>query len=669
MNLRVPFPGRPDTLRPLTSRAHWEAGRPEVWLDLDQAAVTKLLARLGPAAAEHRESAFYDTADLLLRRAGVRLEIVRHGRRGVQCVTLPPALHRRECLVHETDLADRMPDRAHLLTVLPPAVAAALDERPLERLFALRYTRTTAREPNHTPALEVVLDRGVLAVAGIETAFAELMTGDVGGGDAARAATALLDGLPVRLATEDRWERGFRIAAGVQVRPQRNRPVWVEAGATVGDAGQMVLRNAFEHFLRNLPAASLYGDVEAVHQMRVGLRRLRAFTSVFRGTVGDPFRAELEELQQLFAALAEVRECDVFLESTLPLIRPQQLQASERAAFEVTARLHRASALGALRRVFDGPDLARVVSALALRLQGDGWRDRTPRADLLAHVGAATFAARRIRTLHRKLVHARPERSDELDGWHRARVRAKKVRYALEPLRSVYPRPASRLKPYAKALETLQEGLGLLNDLRTAADVVVRLVPEGERNAAVRAVAAALAEHHDACVGKLLRRAARALSQAEEAFPSPRQKVRAVAVVGRDHEAAHVARSLAAAWGCAGVKVGIEGAGDVACKKVLRLKRQAGRTPPRSLQRLLRVSAKRPARDADLVLLTARDHAAQGLVVLVGPALPGEAPASFRVPAPEMASHEAFAGHTEAALAVQASWQPLLFALEARLRD
>ena len=75
------------------------------------------------------------------------------------------------------------------------------------------------------------------------------------------------------------------------------------------------------------------------------------------------------------------------------------------------------------------------------------------------------------------------------------------------------------------------------------------------------------------------------------------------------------------------------------------------------------------ARDADLVLLTARDHAAHGLVVLVGPALPGEAPASFRVPAPEMASHEAFAGHTEAALTVQASWQPLLFALEARLGD
>ncbi len=478
-DLRAPFAASRAAVHALTSRAHWEPGRPEVWLDLDHAAVTTLHARLGTVAVEHKESAFYDTADLGLRRAGVRLEVARHGRRGVQRVTLPPVLHRHESLVHETDVAGRMPDRAHLAAVLPPAVAATLDDHPLERLFVLRYARATAQAPGDSPALEVVLDRGVLAVAGIETAFAELRMADLGTGDSVRAGAVLLDGLPVRMATEDRWERGFRIAAGTQVRPQKNRAVRVEAGATVGEAAQTVLRNAFEHFLRNLPLASLYGDVEAVHQMRVGLRRLRAFASVFRGLVGAPFAAELEELQQLFAALAEVRECDVFLESTLPLIRPERLQASEWAAFEVTARLHRASALGALHRTFDGPDLARVVSALAVRLQGDGWRGDGPRATLMAAVGAPTFAARRIQALHRKLKRARPERRDDLAGWHRARVRAKKVRYALEPLQSVYPREPSLLKPYAKALERLQEGLGLLNDLRTAGDVVARLMPAG----------------------------------------------------------------------------------------------------------------------------------------------------------------------------------------------
>lgn len=655
MNLRAPF-ASPDALRALSSRARWEPGRPEVWLDLDHAAFTTLQARLGAAAVEHQESAFYDTADLGLRRAGVRLEVVRSGRRGVQRVTLPPAPHRREYVVHETDVADRMPDRAHLIAVLPPAVAALLDERPLERLFVLRYTRATARAPDGTPALEAVVDRGVLAVAGIETSFTELRTADLGAGDSARAAAELLDGLPVRMATEDRWERGFRIAAAAQVRPQKNRPVRVEASATVGEAAQTVLRNAFEHFLRNLPAASLYGDVEAVHQMRVGLRRLRAFTSVFRGVVGAPFAAELEELQQLFAALAEVRECDVFLESTLPLIRPAQLQASERAAFEVTARLHRASALGTLRRTFDGPDLARVVSALALRLQGDGWRDPGPRAALLAAGGAPAFAARRIRVLHRKLKRARPERRDDLAGWHRARVRAKKVRYALEPLQSAYPRELRKIEPYVKALERLQEGLGLLNDLRTAGDVVARLMPEGGADRAARAVAAALAEYHDACVGKLLRRAGRALSEAERAFPASRRMVQAIAVVGRGVEAAHVARSLAAAWSDAGIKVGIQGVGAVGVQKVRRVKRKDARKLPRSVQRLVRVSGNRPARDAEVVSRTARDAAAQGLVVLLGPALPGEAPASFRVPAPEMEN------------TTQDSWQALLLALEARLR-
>ena len=260
----------------MTSRVYWHARRPEVWLDLDHAAAAALQARLGTVEAAHTECSYYDTPDLALRRAGVRLSIERHGRHAVQRVTIARG-GRHEQLVHETAVPDRVPDRAHLAVVLPANVAAALAVARFEHLFALRYTRSMARFPKQHPLLMAVVDRGTLAVAGTETAFAELSLTDLGGNHAgAAAAVELLGDLPVRLAAEDRWERGFRIAAGVQVHSTKGGAVRVEAGATVGEAARIVLRNAFEHFLRNLPAASIYGDVEAVHQMRVGLRRLRA---------------------------------------------------------------------------------------------------------------------------------------------------------------------------------------------------------------------------------------------------------------------------------------------------------------------------------------------------------------------------------------------------------
>lgn len=638
-----------------------------MWLDLDQAALGAVQARLGAATTAHEESAFYDTADLALHRAGVRLEVVRAGGRSVQRITLPPAPHRRERRIHEADVVERMPDRDHLRAVLPPTVAAALNESALERLFALRYTRSTAQVPHERPVLEVVLDRGVLAVAGTEVAFTELMMADLGGGDSAAAAAGLLVGVPARLTAEDRWHRGFRIAAGVQVRAQKNRPIRVEATATVGDAAQLVLQNAYQHFLRNLPAASLYGDVEAVHQMRVGLRRLRAFRSVFRRVVGAAFSTELEELQRLFAALAEVRECDVFLESTFPLIRTPRLQPSDRAAFEVTARLHRASAVGTLRRTFDGPDLARVVSSLALRLQGDGWRNHEPLADLLAHIAAPLFAVRRIRTLHRRLLRARPERRDDLAGWHRARVRGKKVRYALEPLQSVCGDRGKRLGSYARSLERLQESLGLLNDLRMAADVVARLVPEGAQDRVAREIGIAVAQHHDACVDKLVRKAARTLAAAEQEFPRVRNRVSAVAVVGPDREANYVAWGLAAAWSAVGIAVGLRGATGFPRKGVRSLRRHE--RAPRSVQRMVQAGSAQDMSSADLVLWIERDRAGQGLFVLLGPARAGEQPQAFPVPPPEMANYQAFAHQGDAALPVPAAWLPLLVAVERRLRD
>ena len=114
MNLRVPRRRGASTGTKVATRVRWDSARPEVWLDLDQAACAMLQTRLGTPSDVHLESAYYDTADLILHRAGIRLEVVRAGRHSVQRVTLPPALHRRDRLIHEAEAVGPLPDRGHL---------------------------------------------------------------------------------------------------------------------------------------------------------------------------------------------------------------------------------------------------------------------------------------------------------------------------------------------------------------------------------------------------------------------------------------------------------------------------------------------------------------------------------------------------------------------------
>src|SRR5690606_6858888 len=76
-------------------------------------------------------------------------------------------------------------------------------------------------------------------------------------------------------------------------------------------------------------------EPEALHQTRVGLRRLRSAMTVFKGAVDDPTGRLLKvRLKEMFAALGEARELDVFVEERMP---------------EFVARLDRA-ALTELRR-------------------------------------------------------------------------------------------------------------------------------------------------------------------------------------------------------------------------------------------------------------------------------------------------------------------------------
>jgi CHAD domain-containing protein len=201
-------------------------------------------------------------------------------------------------------------------------------------------------------------------------------------------------------------------------------------------------------------------DTEALHDFRVGLRRLRSVLRAFRPLFGDALSGKLRRrLRELAAATGEARDAEVQL-LWIDLMR-RKLPAGQRAGVAwLIARLkeRRDRGYDAIREdVAPGFDKLerRLRRALGATARHDG---ETPFAIAVGE-RLATEAAELAQRL--ALVHTA---ADEAEA-HGARIEIKRIRYLLEPLGSEVSAVAAALKRLKKA----QDALGELHDLHTTA--------------------------------------------------------------------------------------------------------------------------------------------------------------------------------------------------------
>jgi len=268
-------------------------------------------------------------------------------------------------------------------------------------------------------------------------------------------------------------------------------------------------------------------DPEYLHQLRVGLRRLRACLGLVGLASSREAVAPLAgELRWLGGALGPARDWDVFATETLPPLAQRFRGSAGLAGFRTRVtrirRAHGAAAREAvassrytdlvlmLGETFARDDIPALATAAASPAAGSA--EAPPRFD--APVGDfASFALerrfRRVRKGGRRVPGAVPAER------HRTRIAAKKLRYAAEFFAALYP--AKRVARFVGALEDLQDILGALND----AAVVDRLLGEVAQGGApiaagvdglVRGWVAAVAQHE-------LARYARAWNEFEDAKP------------------------------------------------------------------------------------------------------------------------------------------------------
>ncbi len=335
------------------------------------------------------------------------------------------------------------------------ALVLSLSREAEETFFALQFAGAW---------LEICVDKSKILAAGqeffIATARFRYLSGSLN--DFLHAVREIADLPRLRLCADPTLVRAHR-------RFQADRGRYVGAfsprlgrAMDMREAFQTIARACFDQFLLNEASVRDARDMEAVHQCRVALRRLRTALRLFRLRAGE--RAEeswRRDLKEFSALLREARDLDVLLgERTRPLL----IEASrgDSAALLNEIRTRRENVYDRLVETLHEPRAAGFYLDLALWIEAGDFHAAETWDELLV-----AFVQRRLSKAAQKLL----ERGDEIETdneerRHRTRIAAKNLRYGAEFFEALAsPKTArKRFKIFVAALKEIQEILGEHND-------------------------------------------------------------------------------------------------------------------------------------------------------------------------------------------------------------
>jgi len=435
----------------------------------------------------HLVATYLDTEKGALREAHAALRLRRAGRRWLQCFKAEPSVAAILLGRSEWEIAargGRLNIAAFPLDEIRAGTGidlATLEER-LHPVFTTEFDRAVAAETLPEARVEVALDRGAIATATrqepVREIEFELLEGDFLA--LLERVRGIIPALDLALEVRSKAERGYRLAAGERSQPAKARRPRVDPQGPARDAIAPVVGVCVMQIAANAASAAASRDPEYLHQLRVGLRRLRSALRVFRDFAAtDATQALVGSLRATLPPLGVARDWDVVTELLERRVVPAAAGALD---FTVTLRWAKRRRGGARRHA---RDIAASSSFQQFMIDAMTWAEtsrRTPELAMATHESApaaSSFAKRAVARLTRKVEQAAAEGDwANAEARHRVRIHLKRLRYVCEFFADCFKR--KRVRRYLEHLEGLQDLLGELNDLTTARRLFADLNESGQ---------------------------------------------------------------------------------------------------------------------------------------------------------------------------------------------
>jgi len=487
----------------------------------ERLAAVQAAVRRGRHAALRMEARYFDTPDGALASRGIAFRLRREGDQWVQTVKAlgdGPLDRQEHNAARGPATAGTAPEplpQLHAGTLAGTRLLQALQAAsgPLAETYGTEMDRVTRDITRQGAVVELALDTGRVvarrgtpqqAEAPICELELELKAGPVAGLAALATQWSARHGL--FLSTLSKAERGERLLATPGGRPAR-KPRPLPPAHALLPPGPVLQRAVVAHCLQQMlgPASDIAegaNDAEQVHQLRIGIRRLRTALRELAPLAPGHFDPAWEPpLVQVFQQLGHLRDRSQVMERIEAELRaaaapPLPLQPGGDPGPATAAHIVRNAAFqGALVGLM-------AFTTLGLDATGNDPGGLDARA-------TRRLLQQRLRALHAQVQKgARGFATRTPQAQHRLRKRLKRLRYLTEFVAPALDAYSTR---FLDSLQPALSALGRLNDERVAAALYRELAESGEPDAwfGVGWLAGRQAQSVAACV--------QALAQLEEA--------------------------------------------------------------------------------------------------------------------------------------------------------
>ncbi|WP_340317190.1 CYTH and CHAD domain-containing protein [Rhizorhabdus argentea] len=434
----------------------------------DRLAGSALLDAQG-AERKHLIATYFDTPDLRVHSAGYAVRIRKDGEVHVQ--TVKASTSTAGALFVRGEWERTLDGEQPILDETAGPLTSCVDPATLgkvEPLFITDVERLSGLIERDGATIEYSIDSGEVRAGPRRIALSEIELELKRGSpqmlfDLARN---LNEEVPLRLGVRSKSGCGYALVTGGLSSVAKAEPIRLARDMGAADAFTAIAGSCLKQYRLNETLLLETEAVEAVHQARVGLRRLRSAFALFKPLFAGDDHAVLlaAELRWLAGELGAIRDIDVLL---------PQFEGPRRAALAAIRESH----FNHLRNLLESGRVRLLPIEIAEWLAIGSWKaghqDRRLHEQMIP-----VFAANRLDLL-RKRIRREGRRLARVDDEHRHEVRkdAKKLRYVAEFLASLFPgrKAHRRLEHLLDRLEALQDKLGKLNDMAAAPELLAQL--------------------------------------------------------------------------------------------------------------------------------------------------------------------------------------------------
>jgi inorganic triphosphatase YgiF len=454
--------------------------------------------RRKPQKEEDLRSVYFDTPKHELAKNNVTLRVRHNGDKRFQTIKSAGSAFKRGEWEHE--VKGKFPDlrKAHG-TPLAPLVTQKLKRR-LRPIFETQIHRIIVPVNRNGSHIQVALDAGRVRAGRRSTPIVEVEL-ELKRGQASEVfdlARKLSQLVTAKLALKSKAERGYDLVNNKPSQAVFAEEILLQRGMRTADAFRTIGRSILRHIAANEVAVAT-ADSEGIHQMRVGLRRLRAAISLFGPLLGDRQTKRLKsELRWLTGKLATARDLDVYLKSEIQPLRAAAPGKREMRQLEEVIASRRIAAFRKARAAVASQSYrSLLLDTLQWLEEGDWAKHSQRRGRRRIEEFAVDILSRRTKEVSKSAARLR-----KLDARrrHKLRIAVKKLRYAGDFFGYLFNerKARKRFSSFQLRLKDLQDHLGALNDITVHQKLAPKLTAKKPRTTVrQRAYAAALVYGHE----------------------------------------------------------------------------------------------------------------------------------------------------------------------------